>query len=211
MITNFRDKKERISTYIIVEFLQSMLKSLKTIYKNDLTHGNLHPGNIMCSDVYSDLAISDIGLFKFNDFSDLKPQNIMFFAPEILKLLDNDDFNLNFKTSDIEKRDVYSIGVIILVLMTCVDLDLKQYIPAKNSKKGYISQKNFIADAKILASKYYSNVWYRFAYILDIILDENVEKRPNIDFLMNLQDTKNLFNMQVSLLNKRFNTDNKLK
>jgi serine/threonine protein kinase len=75
-----------------LQLLKKIILGLKVIHESDLTHGDLHDGNILMSDNHNELFIIDLGLCK--SISNLQDSNkksneiygvLPYMAPEILR------------------------------------------------------------------------------------------------------------------------------
>jgi serine/threonine protein kinase len=72
-----------------LQLLKKIILGLKVIHESNLTHGDLHDGNILMSDNHNELFIIDLGLCKPIQDSDKKGNEIYgvlpYMAPEILR------------------------------------------------------------------------------------------------------------------------------
>ena len=92
-----------------LQLLKKIILGLKVIHESNLAHGNFHDGNILISDNYNELFITDFGLCK--PISDLQdPDNdykicgvLPYMAPEILG--ENPSYTL--------ASDIYSFSMIM--------------------------------------------------------------------------------------------------
>jgi serine/threonine protein kinase len=102
------DKNKMLSELEIYYFLSQIIKGLEGMHKNDITHRDLKPDNIMVTNKDKVLKIIDFtAALKDGESSDIT--NIgtpNYQAPEI-------KFG---KTSDITKSDLYSCGIILFEL-----------------------------------------------------------------------------------------------
>ncbi|POG80537.1 kinase-like domain-containing protein, partial [Rhizophagus irregularis DAOM 181602=DAOM 197198] len=72
-----------------LQLLKKIILGLKVIHESNLTHGDLHDGNILMSDNHNELFIIDLGLCKpVNDSQDSDNEIygvLPYMAPEILR------------------------------------------------------------------------------------------------------------------------------
>ncbi|POG66278.1 kinase-like domain-containing protein, partial [Rhizophagus irregularis DAOM 181602=DAOM 197198] len=73
-----------------LQLLKKIILGLKVIHESNLTHGDFHDGNILMSDIYNELFITDLGLCKPISDSDNTRTNgnygvLPYMAPEILR------------------------------------------------------------------------------------------------------------------------------
>ncbi|RGB31610.1 kinase-like domain-containing protein [Rhizophagus diaphanus] len=73
-----------------LQLLKRIILGLKVIHESSLTHGDFHDGNILMSDIYNELFITDLGLCKPISDSDNTRANgiygvLPYMAPEILR------------------------------------------------------------------------------------------------------------------------------
>ena len=125
---------------------------IKEIHKNNIIHRDLTPDNIFINK-NNKIKIGDFGISKINiDYAKTQIGKIQYLAPEII---------LGNKYNN--KIDIYTLGCIIYELLTLN----KYYNDTKiNNKDGKI-------DVNI-----YNQKWQN---LLDLLLNNDINKRPNID------------------------------
>ncbi|RHZ57827.1 hypothetical protein Glove_383g11 [Diversispora epigaea] len=94
--------------------LNSFINGLKVIHSKGLVHSDLHPGNLMITEAYSDskykfIRLGDLGLCKLaNETSSSRVYGILpYIAPEVLN-----------KYQYSQASDIYSVGIIMWIILT---------------------------------------------------------------------------------------------
>ena len=199
LITSYQNKEDTFGSVDLCKFIDVMLRNINLIYDLGLSHGNINLNNVLYRNkADSVFVLSDIGLLKYHDIKKLKPENTLFYAPELLeKMFNNNNHNYNdFNNIDLVKCDIYSLGLILLALMAFPYLNLNEY--------NHLTQKKFIFDARIMAAKAYSNVWHYYETFLDAVLMDNPKKRFNAKQLLNSDAIKYFKNPPKELVNERY-------
>ncbi|NXJ61795.1 STKL1 protein, partial [Rostratula benghalensis] len=111
VIKEKRQKSEKITDMVIVKFLGQMVDALFYIHKQNIFHRNLKPSNIlvtgeasfMLSDFSTETLMTDEMKWKIR----VEENSKAWMAPE------------TFGFSFTEKSDIWSLGCILLDMMTC--------------------------------------------------------------------------------------------
>jgi serine/threonine protein kinase len=87
-----------------LQLLEKIILGLKVIHESNLTHGDFHDGNILMSDDYNEIFITDLGLCKPIDDNEVNEIYgvLPYIAPEILR-----------KKPYTQASDIYSFSIIM--------------------------------------------------------------------------------------------------
>ena len=154
-----KEKNELIDEKLIEKIIIQICLGLKEIHKSKIIHRDLTPDNIFINK-NNEIKIGDFGISKElgeeKDFTNSIVGKYKYFAPEI----ENGE-NYDYKV------DIYAFGCIIYELFT-----LNEY---------YLDKKIENKDIKI-DTNIYNKKWQ---YLIDLLLNENYNERPNIDQIYN--------------------------
>ncbi|XP_068771220.1 serine/threonine kinase-like domain-containing protein STKLD1 isoform X21 [Struthio camelus] len=118
LIKEKRQKSEKITDVVILKFLGQMVDALFYIHKQNIIHRNLKPSNILVTDEASfmlcdfstEALMSDEMKWKIR----VEEKSKSWMAPETLRF------------SFSEKSDIWSLGCVLLDMMTCFVLNTEE-------------------------------------------------------------------------------------
>ena len=159
-------KKNYYSENELFNILTQLVKTCSLLEKNNISHRDLKPKNILISN----------GKYKLSDFSDSKvikegktKQLVrgteLFMSPLLLKA-----YHENYPAfHDSFKSDVFSMGMCILLAATLDDMFIEEYRNVKGGEK----------IMKFLMNKLSDRYSVKLADVLCIMSQSNEDKRPN--------------------------------
>ena len=191
-------KQNYLSESLLCFFTFQLLNALNYCYKCHVAHLDLKPQNIVI-DEYLNVKLIDFSISL--DYSKIKSEEIklslcgtnFYIAPEIL-------FSKSIKIKDLNKCDLYSLGIILYYLaFGYFPFDLKAE-DAKNYEK--IREKRKAKELEIdNEGDYYST---HFIDFIKKLLEKNIAKRININEALNhywIQGGKILFDEKEKIFN----------
>ncbi|XP_009864332.1 PREDICTED: serine/threonine kinase-like domain-containing protein STKLD1, partial [Apaloderma vittatum] len=118
VIKEKRQKSEKITDMVILKFLGQMVDALFYIHKQSIFHRNIKPSNILvtgeASFMLSDFSTETLMTDEMKWKTRVEENSKSWMAPE------------TFVSSFTEKSDIWSLGCILLDMMTCFVLNAKE-------------------------------------------------------------------------------------
>lgn len=167
----------KITNSMKMIILYGIAQGMKDIHNREIIHGNLKPSNILLDENYYPL-IDDIGPNKTRiNQNELNINDFLYSAPEIVASRGQINYSL--------KSDVYSYGLIVYFILT-----------GKNPYEEYpnINNRSFVS---LVCGgerpRLQDNIPSYFKYLISLMWDKCMEKRPSFEDIVNLFDAGVVF------------------
>lgn len=193
-------ENQKINEQTLRKIIKHICKALSKLHKDNVVHLDIKPENILMSNS-GKFKISDLGLVKLlkneNDVKTLSEGDSRYMAKELLN--DYTFADIESKSVDLTKVDIFSLGITILGMMAKDKLILP-----KNGDLWRQLRNNNLSMLQSLGN--YSNSFKR---LIMMMMDKDPSKRPSAkdilekDLLYNKQSKIDLLNEKLKAMQKQ--------
>ena len=163
------EKGSYFSLEDVKKFMKDVMGGLLVLANIKIAHGNLNPNNIFYDEVTDNFLLADAGLLNFRDIEQVNVKNLFFVSPEIAEVVYKNGGDT--KQLDLTTSDIYSLGMLVLYLLTNIRLP-DRYDP--NAVDTIFQEFHETGLAR------YGEGWNVLKKLLTEMLKQDPKARPNV-------------------------------